>query len=58
MRLCCGRFGAAADAAEPALELASEELRCAAAALGRVTGAAIGAEAVLDALFAEFCIGK
>jgi len=38
-------------------ELRAEELRQAAAALGRITGR-IGAEDVLDALFREFCIGK
>lgn len=44
-------------AAQFELELAAEDLRAAAAALGRVTGA-IGTEAVLDSLFSEFCIGK
>ena len=39
------------------IELAAEELRLAAASLGRVTGA-IDTEDVLDSLFAEFCIGK
>jgi len=40
-----------------ALEVAAEELRAAAAALGRVTGA-IDTENVLDSIFSEFCIGK
>jgi len=40
-----------------ALELRAEDLRQAAAALGRVTGR-VGVEDVLDKLFAEFCIGK
>lgn len=38
-------------------ELRAEALRAAAAALGRVTGR-FGIEAVLDAVFGEFCIGK
>ncbi|KAJ2468892.1 tRNA modification GTPase gtpbp3, mitochondrial [Coemansia sp. RSA 2322] len=37
--------------------LAAEELRAAAAALGRITGRT-GTEDVLDALFSQFCIGK
>jgi tRNA modification GTPase len=41
----------------PQLELQCEELRAAARALGRVTGA-IDPEQVLDSLFSEFCIGK
>jgi len=36
---------------------AAEELRYAAQAIGKVTGA-IGVEDVLDALFKGFCIGK
>lgn len=39
------------------LDIAAEELRAAARALGRVTGA-IDTEDVLDSLFSEFCIGK
>lgn len=38
-------------------ELAAEELRLAARALGRITGR-VGVEDMLDRLFAEFCIGK
>lgn len=38
-------------------ELAAEELRLAARALGRVTGA-VDVEDLLDVIFAEFCIGK
>eukprot|EP00887_Chlorella_sp_A99_P005895 scaffold1.g5895.t1 len=45
------------EAAPVELELAAEELRGAARALGAVTGA-LDTEAVLDSLFAEFCIGK
>jgi len=39
------------------LEVAAEELRSAATALGRVVGA-MDTEAVLDNIFSEFCIGK
>ena len=38
-------------------ELRAEALRAAARALGRITGR-VGVETVLDAVFAEFCIGK
>ncbi len=38
-------------------ELRGEELRMAAAAIGRLSGA-IGVEAILDAVFGGFCIGK
>lgn len=38
-------------------EVAAEELRAAARALGRMTGA-ISTEEVLDSVFSEFCIGK
>ncbi|HWA61647.1 MAG TPA: tRNA uridine-5-carboxymethylaminomethyl(34) synthesis GTPase MnmE, partial [Caulobacteraceae bacterium] len=38
-------------------ELAAEDVRLAARSLGRVTGR-IGAEDVLDVIFASFCIGK
>jgi tRNA modification GTPase len=38
-------------------EMRGEELRIAAAALGRLTGA-IGVEEILDAVFSGFCIGK
>jgi tRNA modification GTPase len=38
-------------------ELAAEDVRLAARALGGITGA-VGVEAVLDAIFASFCIGK
>jgi tRNA modification GTPase len=39
------------------IELAAEDLRLAARALGRITGR-IGVEELLDAIFREFCIGK
>lgn len=45
------------QAAPLQLEIAAEELRAAAMALGRVVGA-IDTESVLDSIFAEFCIGK
>lgn len=40
-----------------ALDLAAEDLRLAARALGRITGR-IDVEDLLDVIFAEFCIGK
>ncbi|HZT50662.1 MAG TPA: GTPase, partial [Stellaceae bacterium] len=46
---------AAADPRAP--ELAAEDLRAAARALGRITGR-VDVEDMLDRLFAEFCIGK
>lgn len=39
------------------VDIAAEELRAAARALGKLTGA-IGTEEVLDSIFSEFCIGK
>lgn len=45
------------EAVHQQLDLASEELRCAAKALGKVTGA-IDIEHVLDAIFSDFCVGK
>lgn len=39
------------------IELAAEELRAAAQALGRITGR-VDVEDVLDVIFAEFCLGK
>ena len=39
------------------IDLAAEELRLAASAIGRITGA-VDVEEVLDVLFADFCIGK
>ena len=39
------------------LELRAEDLRRAAHALGRLTGA-VDVEDVLDAVFSRFCIGK
>lgn len=44
-------------AAAPAAEAAAEDLRLAAAALGRITGR-VDVEAVLDVIFRDFCIGK
>ncbi len=45
----------AADAKLP--ELRGEDLRTAMLALGRITGQ-VGADEILDSLFAQFCIGK
>ncbi|MCB8875471.1 tRNA uridine-5-carboxymethylaminomethyl(34) synthesis GTPase MnmE [Acidisoma silvae] len=42
---------------EPEPELRAEEMRIALAALGGITGK-IGVEALLDRIFADFCIGK
>ena len=50
------RFGAVARAGGE-LALLAEDLRVAASAIGRITGA-IGSEDVLDRIFATFCIGK
>ena len=47
-----GRFLAA-----PSAELAAEDLRLAARALGRITGR-VGVEDMLDIIFRDFCIGK
>ncbi|MCB8880875.1 tRNA uridine-5-carboxymethylaminomethyl(34) synthesis GTPase MnmE [Acidisoma cellulosilytica] len=43
--------------AEPEPELRAEEMRLALSALGGITGK-IGVEALLDRIFADFCIGK
>jgi tRNA modification GTPase len=50
-----GWLGEAEMAAMP--ELASEALRAALRALGRLTGQ-VGVEAILDVVFRDFCIGK
>ncbi len=44
-------------ASAPLPELRAEALRAAVRAIGRITGQ-VGVEAVLDAVFGEFCIGK
>ena len=56
-RAALGRFIAAAGAAVGQPELAAEDLRLAARALGRITGR-VGVEDVLDVIFRDFCIGK
>ena len=43
--------------AQPVAELRAEDLRAAAAALGRIVGR-VGVDDVLDAIFRDFCIGK
>ena len=55
-------FGFATGALDPNISLddvviAAEELRYAANAIGKITGA-IDVEDVLDVVFREFCIGK
>jgi tRNA modification GTPase len=52
---CVAALDRFADATLP--ELAAEDLRAAARALGRITGR-VDVEDMLDALFREFCIGK
>ena len=52
---CADALGRAAAADAP--ELAAEELRVAARALGRVTGR-VDVEDLLDVIFRDFCIGK
>jgi len=47
----------AMDARSRGLELAAEDLRMSSRALGRITGA-VDVEALLDIVFADFCIGK
>ncbi len=54
---CLGSLRAALAQRAGASELAAEDLRRAADALGRVTGA-VDVEDVLDAVFGRFCIGK
>ena len=51
-REALGRFAAAGSS-----ELAAEDLRLAARALGRITGR-VGVEDILDVIFEDFCIGK
>ncbi|HEX6014083.1 MAG TPA: tRNA uridine-5-carboxymethylaminomethyl(34) synthesis GTPase MnmE, partial [Geminicoccaceae bacterium] len=53
-RLLAGVDG---DSGAGELALLAEDLRLAARAIGRITGA-VGVEDVLDRVFATFCIGK
>ena len=55
LEACRGSLARAVSDAEIALR--AEDLRAALAALGRITGR-VDVEDVLDAVFAEFCIGK
>ena len=55
LEACQGALERAAG--QPAPELRAEDLRAAAAALGRLTGR-VGVDDVLDAIFRDFCIGK
>ena len=52
-----GAFAGAAASETGRHEVAAEELRLAARALGRVTGA-VDVEELLDVIFSDFCIGK
>jgi tRNA modification GTPase len=52
---CSKALTRAAAAAAP--ELAAEDLRLAARALGRITGR-VDVEEILDRIFRDFCIGK
>lgn len=52
---CAAALGSFLEATEP--EFAAEDLRLATRALGRITGR-VDVEDILDAIFAEFCIGK
>lgn len=54
---CEAALGRAAGHGDQEAELLAEDLRLAADALGRITGA-VDVENILDVVFAEFCIGK
>ncbi len=55
LEACLAALERAGEQAVP--ELRAEDLRAAAAALGRLTGR-VGVDDVLDAIFRDFCIGK
>ena len=58
LQSCADALGRAVAEAKPGREeIVAEELRVAAAALGRLTGR-IDVEDVLDVIFRDFCIGK
>ncbi|MEQ1951585.1 tRNA uridine-5-carboxymethylaminomethyl(34) synthesis GTPase MnmE [Mesorhizobium sp. CN2-181] len=57
LRLGAGHLSAALKNGNIGLELRSEELRLAANALGRISGA-VDVEDLLDVIFGQFCIGK
>lgn len=52
-----GGWVASALAADKPLEIVADDLRAAGRALGRIVGA-VDVEDILDAIFAQFCIGK
>jgi len=54
---CCEYLEQAIEQNADAEELNAEDIRLAARALGRITGR-VDVEAVLDVVFADFCIGK
>ncbi|KAM3584338.1 mitochondrial splicing system protein [Umbelopsis sp. WA50703] len=57
LNVCLAALDLAAEYSQTDIVLAAEELRQAAAALGRITGK-VDVEQILDLLFSEFCIGK
>jgi len=57
LQACLSHLQAAVDGTDLPLEVRAEELRRAAAMLGRLTGH-VDAEDLLDVIFSEFCIGK
>lgn len=57
LEACVEALKAFAEGDHSALELRAEDLRIAAHALGRVTGA-VDVEDILDRIFGDFCIGK
>jgi tRNA modification GTPase len=54
---CAAHLGAAIDSPTEQIEVFAENLRAAAAELGRITGR-IDVEDLLDSIFRDFCIGK
>jgi len=57
LEACMAPLGAFLSSPMAAVELRAEDLRQAARALGRLTGA-VDVEDVLDQVFSRFCIGK
>lgn len=57
LKTCVAHLGHASTGGRAMLELRAEELRLAADALGKITGA-VDVEDLLDVIFSSFCIGK